>query len=75
MELDFHDRLYAIDKSRKRTAIIKTLETNTQYYGLNGISKAIEAIQKGDFVIQDNDLIVGIDTFTIPHRYYDFFDK
>lgn len=45
-----------------------------QYYGIAGIAKAIKAVMEDDYIIQGNDLIVGIDSMTIPHRYYDFFE-
>ena len=35
--------------------------------------KEIKAIENNDFMLVRNDLIVGINSFTIPYRYYDFF--
>ena len=35
--------------------------------------REIEAIKNNDFELINNDLLIGVNSFLIPCRYYDFF--
>jgi len=56
-----------IDKKCKEVIINSLLKYH------NATSKEIKAVEKEDFMLIKNDLIIGIDSFVMPRRYYDFF--
>lgn len=56
-----------IDKKCKEVI----LDSLIKYHNVK--DREVKAIKNNDFKLYKNDLIIGIKSFVIPSRYYDFF--